>query len=398
MHPLLLPLATLALESPPQPTPDDLLFAARQSRFAIELYRELAATPGNLVCSPFSLQRALAMARAGAAGETAREMDATLHLTGDYLTRFAALAGLLEAPSVGRKEERRPAYSLEIAAALFGHRSTPFEPDFLRRMKDGFASEMHTVDFARSEEARATINGWTAEHTRQRILEIIPPGLLTGDTRLVLVDTIHFLGAWQEPFQEGRTAPMPFIRVDGSTVETPTMRATKTYGYGETERAQVLELAYERGAASMVVVLPKAGHSLADVAAQEDFTVWTKALGSRQVDVWFPKYEFRFARRLDEDLKKLGMPTAFIPGRADFSGMLKDPLHIGAVLQEAFVAVDEKGTEAAAATAVVMVKSAAKLEPEPPVTFRADRPFLFFIRHRATGLVLFAGRVVDPKG
>ncbi len=348
-----------AVQEPRFPTPADLEFAAGEARFAMRFYRELSEGAGNVVCSPFSLSRALGMAREGARGETAREMDEVLHFPPDAGARFAALATGLQAPVFGRKDERRPAYSLELATALFGQESTPFEPEFLRRLKVGFASEMHGVDFRRAEDARARINAWTSEHTHERVTEIIPPGLLSAETRLVLVDTVHFLAAWQEPFREKATAAAAFSREDGGSVEVPFLHGSIRRPYAETERAQVVELVYEGSTLAMGVVLPKPGTTLAETTAHEDFALWTKDLRERRVDLALPKFRFSFARELRSVLQGLGMPSAFDPGRADFSGILADPLMIGAVLQQAFVSVDEKGTEAAAATAVVMVRSAA---------------------------------------
>lgn len=393
---LIVPLLASNLQETRFPAPADLEFAGGEARFAIAFYRETASPSSNVVCSPFSLWRALAMAREGARGETAREMDHVLQYPDERGARFAALAAGLVAPQVGRRDERRPAYSLELATALFGQRSQPFEPEFLRGLKAAFDSEMHGVDFARAEEARTTINTWTSEHTHERVKEIIPPGLLDGNTRLVLVDTVHFLAAWQEPFRAEATRTEPFVRADETRVDAPFLHSTTRRPYAETERAQVVELVYEGGTMSMGLVLPKTGRTLADVTANEDFAAWTGALREQRIDLALPKYEFRFGRELRPVLEKLGLKLAFDAERADFSGILKDPLVIGAVLQEAFIAVDEKGTEAAAATAVVMVRSTSQREPETPIAFRADRPFLFYIRHRASGAVLFVGHVADP--
>ncbi len=396
MLPLVTPLLAFTAQVPETPLNGLLEFTSAQAQFAVHLFRELDDAPGNLICSPFSLARALAMARAGAAGETAREMDEVLRLPPEAGTRFVALVRALEPPPVGRKEAQRTAYALELATSLWAPDSVPFETQFLQRLKDGFASEMHAVDFSRAEEARAAINGWTAERTHDRVREIIPAGLLNGNTRLVLVDTIHFLGAWDEPFKATNTKELPFSLDKKSTVAAPMMRRVDTRSYGESPLAQIVELPFERGAMSMVIVLPKKGHDLAEVVNAEDFATWTKPLVARQVDVSLPRFEFRSSYSLKEALEKLGMPLAFTPGRADFSAMAREPLMIGAVLQQAFVAVDENGAEAAAATAVVMVRSSAQMPTEKAIVFDANHPFLFFIRHRSTGALLFVGRVSDP--
>ncbi|MBK7877779.1 MAG: serpin family protein [Planctomycetes bacterium] len=379
------------------PTPADRAFAAEQARFAIELQRELGATPGNVVCSPTSLARALAMARSGAGGTTASELDRVLHLSADAGARFAALVRLFEAPEIGPKKERRPAYALELATALFGQDGAPFEPESLRRLRAEFDSELRAVDFARTEDARTTINAWAAEKTHERVKELVPRDVLSVDTRLVLVDTVHFLGAWSDPFREANTKPTPFTRADASSVDVPTMHGTELRLYAETERAQVVELPYQGGTMAMVLVLPKPGRTIDEVVREEEFATWTKDLSTRRVEVALPKFTFRFGAELKPVLTKLGMPMPFDLGAADFRGILRERLAIGAVVQQAFVAVDELGTEAAAATAVVMVRGAKSTAQEEPIVFRADHPFAFFIRHRPTGAVLFCGRVSDPS-
>jgi serpin B len=389
-------LLALAPEKPAEPQSAVQPFAARQAEFAIALFRELAARPGNVVCSPLSLTRALGMARMGAAGETAREMDAVLRYPADAGAAFQALVQALEPPLVGRKEDKQPAYTLEIAASLWARESTPFQPDFLRRLKDGFASEMHAVDFREAEKARSAINAWTAQRTNDRIQEIIPAGLIDADTRLVLVDTVRFLGAWDEPFKAANTKTLPFTLDDGSTVQASLMHRVDFCSYAETATSQVVELPFQRGAMSLVVVLPKAGQKLDDVVRTEDFALWTSTLAARRVNVALPKFRFNFGGELKPVLQKLGLARPFQPGVADFSGMLAEPLMIGAVIQQAFVSVDENGAEAAAATAVMMVRGSAKPQDVDPVVFNADHPFVFFLRHRATGAVLFAGRVSDP--
>lgn len=396
MFPLIPALLALAPDRVVSTPTADQTFAARQAEFAIVLFRELARKPGNVVCSPFSLTRALGMARMGAAGNTAREMDEVLRYPADAGPAFQSLVKALEPPLVGRKDDKQPAYTLELATSLWARESTPFEPEFLRRLKDGFASEMHATDFGQPEKARSAINGWTAERTHDRIPEIIPAGLLDANTRLVLVDTIRFVGAWDEPFKAANTQQRPFTLADATTVDAPMMRRVDTYMYAESDTAQIVELPFQRGAMSMVFVLPKADHVLDAVVRAEDFAQWTKPLAPRRVDVSVPKFRFTFSGELKPVLETLGMKKAFQAGVADFSGMLKEPLMIGAVVQQAFVAVDENGAEAAAATAVVMVKGSAMPKREDPVVFDANHPFVFFIRHRATGAVLFAGRVSDP--
>lgn len=396
MLPVWFPLLAATLQNSPTVAPTEGDMTARQAQFALQLFREIDDAPGNVVCSPFSLSRALAMARQGAELETAREMDEVLRLPADSGERFASLVKSFEAPQVGRKDARRAAYSLEFATSLWARAQSRFEPDFLRKLKDGFDTEMQTVDFAEPEKARLAINAWTNQRTHERIPEILPAGILTPDTELVLVDTIHFMGAWAEPFQVASTKTRPFERADGTSVETAMMKRTATRPYAETESAQVVEMPFESETMSLVVVLPKENVTLEDVLMKEDCASWTRALAPRLVDLSLPKFQYRFGANLKTTLEKMGMRQAFDPALADFGGITKVPLFIGAVLQQAFVSVDEKGAEAAAATAVVMMRSTSVSRPDKPVVVDADHPFLFFIRHRSTGTVLFLGRVSDP--
>lgn len=391
-------LLSLAAQQAPKPTAQDTDFAAAQTQFALALYRELDERDGNLFFSPFSIARALAMAREGAAGETARQLDAALRFPPEVGGRFAALARALEPLQAGRDAERHAVYSLELATSMWGQGGAPFEAAFLQRLKDGFASELRPTDFRKPDDARAAINAWAAANTGGRVPEIIPEGILSADTLLVLVDTIRFVAAWEDAFKVEATGPAPFALADGGKVEAPTMHRTGRYAYAETPLAQVLELPYERGATSLVVVLPKRADGLAEVVAGEDIALWTARLEQREVEVALPRFRFEWGSELKPALQKLGIALAFDPEHADFTRILRsrEPLFVGNVLHRAFVAVDEQGTEAAAATAVVMVRGTKALEPPPPVAFHADHPFLFFMRHRATGAALFVGRVCDP--
>jgi len=391
-------LLALTVQAPPKPAAEDSAFAAEQARFALALYRELDPASANLICSPFSIARALSMAREGAAGATAEELDRALHLPAELGARFAALARLLEPPQHGRGDERRPSYTLELATSLWGQAGAPIAPEYLRRLKDGYASELYATDFHRPDEARTAINTWTSTKTAGRIPEIIPPDVLSADTLLVLVDTIRFLANWETPFDIAKTRPAPFTPVGGAALDVPTMHRKGRYAYAETPLAQVLELPYELHSTSMVVVLPKRTDGLAEVAEREDVAAWTAALAQRDVEVALPKFRFEWAQELKPALRALGVQAAFESQRADFSRVLSkpQPLFISHVLHRAMVAVDEHGTEAAAATAVVMARGSRPPPPQEPVAFRADHPFVFLLRHRPTGTVLFIGRVGQP--
>jgi serpin B len=346
------------LETPPKPTSQDLDFAAAQARVALSFYRALEAEGGNLICSPFSVARALAMAREGAAGTTAEELDRALAFPPDLRARFAALARLLEPPQHGRGDDRHGMYTLELATSLWGQEGLAFAPDFCAALKEGYDSELLRANFAKPDLARAEINEWTAKHTAGRIPEIIPEGVLDADTRLVLIDTIRFLAKWETPFKAENTRPAPFTPGSGKPLDVPTMHRTARLAYAETELAQVLELPYELGATSMLIVLPKAAGGLAAVTAQEDVALWTAKLEPRDVELALPKFRFEWAQEIKPALRTLGVHAAFEAKSADFSRILTrpEPLFVSHVLHRALVAVDEQGTEAVAATAVVMTK------------------------------------------
>jgi serpin B len=220
----------------------------------------------------------------------------------------------------------------------------------------------------------------------------------TPDTRLVLTNAVYFKASWAEPFVERATEDGMFTRGDATQTKVRLMRRTDQYAYGETEHAQVLEIPYVSGDMSMVVVLPKAKDGLDAVETKEGIDVWTGMLqGRSRVAVKLPKFTFTSGFDLNRALQAMGMRLAFDAGKANFQGITaKEPLFIGVVIHKAFVAVDEKGTEAAAATAVAM-RAGSVMQEKPPVDFIADHPFLFFLRHRTTGAVLFLGRVADPS-
>jgi serpin B len=379
-----------------QDTAADLDFlVAGNTAFALDLYRTLAADPGNLFCSPLSVSTALAMTHAGARGETEAEMAAALRfpLPRERLhAAFGALWGSLAALEV------KDALSLRSANGLWLERSFAFLDSYLFVVKSSYDAEFRSADFAgAAESARQEINAWTEERTAGRITDLVPPGSLTPETALVLVNAVWFKAAWAERFEKESTTGVPF-RVNATRhVAAQMMSRTGTYRYAVDELAQIVELPYVGGRMSMVVVLPRAYDGLAAVEAAlspERLAAWTAALGETRVALSMPRFRVERAFSLNDALAALGMRRAFTD--ADFSGMAEGGgLFISEVLHKAFVDVDESGTEAAAATAVIMMKAAMPM-PSEPVVFRADHPFLFLIRDRTTGSVLFVGRLCDP--
>ena len=370
--------------------------------FAFDLYAKLrTGHEGNLFFSPYSISAALAMTYAGASGNTAAEMAKTLHFSlphNQLHPAFATLASKLQ----GDAEKR--GYQLRIANRLWGPTGYTFLPKFLQITRDDYGAELAQVDFARTEDARQTINTWVKDKTEKEVRELVAPGVLSPETRLVLVNAICFKSNWHKQFNAKATIDAPFYITKDKQFAVPMMRQTENVPYGADDGVQILELPYlnYRGLyagrdASMVIVLPDAIDGLGNLEKRltpEKLGGWMAALREREVWVSLPRFKVVSDFRLDAALQSMGMPLPFSPN-ADFAGMDgKHDLYLAAVLHKAFVAVDEHGTEATAATAEPIELSA---DGETPAVFRADHPFLFLIRDNRTGSILFLGRVVNPK-
>ena len=372
--------------------------------FAWDLYRALPKGKDNLFFSPYSISAALAMTRVGAAGRTAKQMDAVLHSEDVSASNHQSLATAVKPVFIeeGWREKARlvPAYELRIANALWGQESVRFEKPFLTTLDKKFGAPLSRVDFRETKKVRDLINAWVERNTEKKIKDIVPSGKPTPDTRLVLGNAIYFKAQWTESFQERATKPAPFTMLDGKRIDVPMMHRIDRYSYAETDDVQILEIPYRGGHTSMFVILPKKRDGLAAVEAKlsaKEIESLRGRMKSARVNLKLPRFKFTSAFDLKDNLPGMGMNDAFDPSKADFTGMTRQvPLFIGAVLHKAFVAVDEKGTEAAAATLVVMTLGSA-MPTDKPVPFIADHPFLFFIRHQGTGCILFAGRVTKPE-
>ena len=372
------------------------------SEFGIDLYRRLAAdSDGNLFLSPTSIHICLGMAYAGAGGRTAQQMKQALSVevpNAAVFRRLGCLANYLNRPhETGGKK----AYELSIANALWVQKGLAVEEPFANILKTGFEAAHHEANFrTQTEAARKAINEWVEQKTADKIKNLVPAGALKAATRLVLANAIYFKSNWMHAFKESRTTQEDFTLSPGKTIKTAMMHQQRSFGYLETDSFQSLELPYLAGDLSMVVFLPKEVAGLA--ALEKSLTAkaiaeWMGKIKRAEVAVAMPKFEFTSEFNFNKTLAAMGMPDAFDPDQADFSGITKaEKLFISAVLHKAFVAVDEKGTEAAAATAVIMAGGAAPAPAEPKV-FTADHPFIFLIRHRQTRAILFMGRVANPK-
>ncbi|MBW2463039.1 MAG: serpin family protein [Deltaproteobacteria bacterium] len=396
----------------PAPSPEQLASFARASNaFGFDLYEKTReATPeGNLAISPASIALAFDMAFGGARGETAAEMRQVMHIEGSDAALHEAASRIL-----GRfNDPNRQEYELRVVNRLFGEETYTFEQDFLALTRTQYRAPLETIDFQGAPEAaRQHINRWVGEQTAERITDLLPPESIQGDARLVLVNAIYFLGTWATPFEERATADVPFSLPDGNRVDVPTMHQVETMAYAKVDGVTVVELPYEGGELVMTLVVPDAVGGLPALEGRldaETFGTWVTAagapapgqLGAPTVSLFLPRFEMRTKVTLSDHLKALGMRQAFLDGVADFTGIANPPnpverLHISEAYHQVFVAVDEEGTEAAAATAVVMGRGAGP-PPAPPVEVRVDRPFLFAIRERTSGTVLFLGRINDPR-
>ena len=374
--------------------------AGDNNQFALDVYGRLHHQPGNVFFSPFSVRSALAIVLAGAGRATAAQMAAALRFPSSGEEPHAALAAMVERLDAGG----RGAYEMTIANSLWGQAGTPYETAFLEFVTRHYGAAMHIVDFRRRvETARAEINEWIANKTNRRIRDLISPGSLSVETRLVVANAVYFKGKWQSPFSQKATREGPFTRNDGTTVRVPLMSRNGLVRYADAPTYQGVELDYEGSDVSMLVVLPRRSDGLGDLermlstATLDDCA---RALRPRLVSIVLPRFHVSWGTvDVGPRLVELGMTDAFDRGRADFSAINgrvppdEHALFISAVLHKAFVDVNEEGTEAAAATAVVMRTLGAADTPE---LFRADHAFLFAIRERKTGTILFLGRVADP--
>jgi len=369
------------------------------SAFAFELYQALKGEEGNLFYSPYSISLALAMTYAGAHGETAQQMADTLQflLDQDKLhPAFNWLDAELASRGEGAAGKDGEGFRLNIVNAIWGQKDYSFLSTFLDVLAENYDAGLRILNFiTETEKSRLTINDWVSDQTEGCIEDLIPQGAIDALTRLVLTNAIYFNAAWEYPFDEDMTADSPFYLLDGGQVTVPMMQQAESLGYTEGEGYQAVELQYDGDELSMVILLPAPGSFAAfeeGLQAQQVSDI-ISGLQPTEVALTMPRFEFESEFSLKDTLAGMGMPIAF-SGNADFSGMIgKLELFISDVVHKAFVAVDEVGTEAAAATAVIM-KNTAVLEP--PVEVTIDRPFIFLIRDIDTGAILFVGRVLNP--
>jgi serpin B len=385
----------------PTPVPDGNAKAApptvayANNAFALDLYASLRQRQGNLFFSPHSIHVALGMTYAGARGPTARQMASVLHLTIPQDKLHAAFAALIKDLNTGGKIGDRELYKLVVANALWAQNGYPFHADFQNVVSANYRAALRQVDFINAtEDARLEINRWVEKQTNDKIKNLLPTGVLTPLTRLVLTNAIYFKSSWANQFPKFATRDAPFHVTSDKTTQVKMMRQAERFGYFEADDLQAVELPY-------IVLLPRNADGLADLEKNltgAKLADWVGGLKARRAQLALPRFTFSSQFSLSKTLQSLGMTDAFSPDAADLSGIATvEKLFIQAVIHKAFVDVNEEGTEAAAATAVA-IGVGAMLEPDKPVVFTADHPFLFVIRHRDSGAILFIGRVVNPAG
>ncbi len=403
------------------PDQNTKLVAEGNNQFALQLYQKLRDEQGNLFLSPYSISTALAMTYAGAQGDTQEQMARVLcfphvaqppsageprttpegggatggkPLTQEELAQvFGKTIKDLNARGGGDK------YELRIANALWGQRDYKFLPAFVGLVEEQYGGALQNVDFVvAAEPVRQTINAWVAKQTNDKIKDLIAPGVLDAMTRLVLTNAVYFKGNWASQFEKNRTRDQPFTLTDGKQVQVAMMNQETWFGYAENDALQVLEMPYKSEELSMVVLLPKKTDGIKGLEQEltvDNLSKWLGTIRRGLVNVFVPKFKVTSKFSLAQVLQAIGMTDAFTD-KADFTGMAtRRELFLSAVVHQAYVDVNEEGTEAAAATGGVM--RVTSIGPDETPVFRADHPFLFLIRDKTTGSILFLGRVLNPQ-
>ncbi|MCC6643523.1 serpin family protein [Candidatus Peregrinibacteria bacterium] len=387
----------------PQPTTQ----AAQQviqgnNQFALDLYKRYESTAANIFFSPYSISTAFAMSYEGARSSTADQIQQTLHFPSD---RSTLQEGSLTLNSQINQPNQK--YQLSTANALWAEKTYPFTQEYLDNTEKYYQGKTTNLDFVNATEtSRQTINDWVAQQTKDKIKDLIPEGSIDKLTRLVITNAVYFKGDWVKQFDPELTRDEQFVTSPTDFVMAKMMRATNeeaTFNYAESDDMQIIELPYSGDDLSMLILLPKNTDETNNLQALEknltldQLNNWKNALQNKRVLLYLPKFKLETTYMLAEDLMAMGMVDAF-SSDADFSGMtgFKD-LNISAVIHKAFVEVNEEGTEAAAATAIIQRAGSAISNAPVIPTFRADHPFIFIIQQKENGNILFMGRVTNPS-
>jgi serpin B len=394
---------------------DLTVLSAGNREFALAAFQRLIDAENgddNLLISPHSILSALGMVYAGAEGETRRQMREALRFALDEPALHAAFQALDEALDERSKIERdddAKGFELSVVNRMWGHHDYEFLPDYLALVDRYYGAGIERVDFeSDTDEVRREINAWVEEQTRERIQDLLPDGALSEDTRMVLVNAIYFLASWQDAFEEDQTRIEPFHRLDGSSVDAKLMHRTGRFPSVVDDRTIAVSMPYLGGDVSLLALMP--------ASAEDDFGTWEASLDRQRFDevvagldekklaLDFPRFTTEGSFRLAELLRIMGMPQAFSPAEANFKrmtgigpGVIGRSLYIDEVFHQTFIDLDEAGTEAAAATAVVMMRLTAMPDEDEPLPIRFDRPFIYAIYDHPTDSILFLGRMLDPE-
>jgi len=389
------------ITSPAASQSDVAAVVAGNSAFAFQLYQQLKSKDGNLFYSPHSISIALAMAYAGASSQTEQQMADTLQytLSQDRLhPAFNSIDIALSQRGQGAQGKDSKGFRLNVVNAIWGQKDYSFQPSYLDILAQNYGAGLRILDFIqKTENSRITINDWVSSQTEGRIKDLVPQGAINSLTRLVLTNAIYFNAAWLHQFNKNATVDGTFNLIDGRQLTVPMMKQSESMSYAKGADFQAVEMLYDGQEISMVVLLPDTGkfQGVEQSLQAQQLTDVIKNLKTARVNLTMPRFEFNSQFGLKDTLAAMGMPAAFTDA-ADFSGMTgKRDLHISDVLHKAFVSVDETGTEAAAATAVIV--GVTSIPAEPPINVTIDRPFIFIIRDIPTGEILFVGRVLNPS-
>ena len=375
--------------------PKVIKIADSNNRFALDLYSRMNKGEESLFFSPFSVYTALSMVYTGARGLTKTQMGEKLYVSMELKLFHSALESLLEVLS---GEDAYEGFELHLANLVAIKKDYEVLDEYLSLIESIFKGNIWKI----IGEFSLKINAWVSEQTHRKITEIIDAQSITPETTLILINTIYFKGSWQHQFKESVTEDDEFTLLDGNKVVIPMMHQINVFHYFESENLQVLEMMYgRRNELSMVVFLPKEIDGLIEFEknlTSKKLSKYLSQLYTRRVEVFFPRFRLEKKYSLMKSLINLGITNPFTL-EADFSGITNSPegLFIEEVLHKAFIDVDEKGTEAAAVTAVMMAPTGPPIKREPPPIFRADHPFLFLIRDMQTKTILFIGKVLNPQ-
>ena len=388
------------ITSPTASQSDVAAVTAGNSAFAFQLYQQLKSKDGNLFYSPHSISMALAMTYAGAKTQTEQQMADTLHFTlpQDRLhPAFNSLDIALSQRGQGAEGKDGKGFRLNVVNAIWGQKDYSFQPAYLDILAHNYGAGLRILDFiTKTEDSRITINDWVSNQTEGRIKDLVPQGAINDLTRLVLTNAIYFNASWLHQFNKDATVNGPFYLLDGQKLTIPMMKQVESMSYSKGADYQAVEMLYDGQQISMVVILPDTGkfQGFEQNLQSQQVADIINNLKSGRVNLTMPRFEFNSQIGLKDVLSTMGMPVAFTDN-ADLSGMTgKRDLYISDVLHKAFVSVDETGTEAAAATAVIV--GVTSIPVDPPVEVTIDRPFIFIIRDIPTGEILFVGRVLNP--